>query len=223
MKIVAIVQGRMSSQRLPGKILKLIQGKPMIEYVLESALAAEKIDSVVLATSSESSDDPVAEFAIEKKFPVSRGPLGDVADRFLAAAEQVGAEVIVRISGDSPLIDPRVIDRGVEVFGSANCPLVTNVRPRTFPPGCSVEVFSVEALQMVHPTMTQEEREHVTPAIYRGKFRNFEHSSDLSGCPLTVDTAEDFDVVSRVVAEMSRRHTEYTIDETVAIRNRVVA
>lgn len=223
MRVIAVVQGRMSSQRLPGKILRSIAGKPMIQYVIESVRMAQNVSEVVLATSDQASDDPVAEFAIEHGVPLVRGNLEDVAGRFLRVAEEYEAEVIVRISGDSPLIDHRVIDLGVEVFQASACPLVTNVRPRTYPPGCSVEVFSVSALQAVYPDMGVSEREHVTPALYHGKFKNFVHSADLSDSPLTVDTAEDFELMVQIIEAMDRAPMEYTVDETVDLRARVAA
>lgn len=216
MRIAAIVQARMSSRRLPGKILQQLLGKPMVQFLLERLQLCRAIDSWVLATSTDSSDDPVEEFARTAGIPWFRGPLDDVPRRLLMAAESVGADVILRLSGDSPFLDQAVIDRGAELFRTGQWDIVTNVRPRTFPPGCSVEVIGAETLRAVVETMPDEEREHVIRPLYDDPaltVHNYEHSRDLSDLRLTVDDRDEFEAAERILGAMTRSHLQYSIDE----------
>jgi spore coat polysaccharide biosynthesis protein SpsF len=139
----------MSSQRLLGKILRILAGKPMLQWVLESVAASASLDDVVLATSNETSDDPVREYADSAGWSLVRGSSDDVRARFLLAAETMGADVLVRICGDSPLMDHRVIDRAVTEFRCGEWDMVTNVLERTFPRGLSVEVYAASWLALV--------------------------------------------------------------------------
>ena len=216
MKILTIVQARMSSQRLPGKILQQLLGKPMVQYLLERVELCQAFESWVLATSTDPSDDPVEELANEAGYPVFRGPLDDVTDRCLQAADADGADAILRLSGDSPFVDQAVIDLGAKLFRSGQWDLVTNLRPRTYPPGCSIEVVGVETLRRASKTMPNEDREHVIHALYADPtltVHNYEHRRYLSDLRLTVDNQEEFDNAERILKAMTRPHTEYSIDE----------
>lgn len=206
----------MSSRRLPGKILKQLHGKPMVQYLLERVERCENHDSWVLATSTDPSDDPVEEFATQAGYPLFRGSLDDVAERCLGAAAADGADAILRLSGDSPFLDQAVIDRGAELFRTGKWDLVTNVRPRTYPPGCSVEVVGVETLKKAAESMPEEEREHVIRALYSDSaltVKNYEHHRDLSDLRLTVDDQAEFENAERILGKMTRPHTDYGIDE----------
>ena len=225
-KLVAVIQARMSSRRLPGKVLLSLRGKPMIQYVMDSVRKAKEVDEVVLATSDETSDDLVADFGARQGAMVVRGPLDDVAGRFLLAASQSNADGIVRICGDSPLLDYRIIDRCARLFRAGDWDMVSNRIPRTFPPGCTVEVIGHLVLQKIYPSMIVEDREHVTSALYQNQSVSIQPvicDSDLSGNPLVVDSAEDFALVEQIFEKMSRPHTDYTLDEVVALRKEVVA
>jgi len=204
MKITAIVHARMSSRRLPGKTLKPILGKPLIQYLLERMNFCQEIDDWILATSVDGSDDPVEAFAKEAGFPCFRGPLDDVALRVLQAADQTQTDAVVRLSGDSPFLDQTVIDDGARLYREGKRDLITNVKPRTFPPGCSVEVLGVKMLRERWESIPEAEREHVTSHLYQ----------DPS---LTVDTAEEFEQAERILQAMTRPHTEYSIDEVVVL------
>lgn len=166
----------MGSSRLPGKILLDIAGKPMIQHVIERTRRANSLDAVVVATTTDPSDDPVAAFAAAMGFPCTRGSLHDVLDRYYQAAKTHQADIIVRITGDCPLIDPNVIDRTVQ--------LVTNPQPspadfacnrlpppfgRSFPIGLDVEVCTFAALEQAWSEASETfHREHVMPFLYEG-------------------------------------------------------
>lgn len=206
----------MSSRRLPGKILQQLLGKPMVQYLLERVEHCEEHDSWALATSTDPSDDPVEEFAKSAGYRFFRGPLDDVVERCIKAADADGADAILRLSGDSPFLDQAVIDRGAELFRKGEFDLVTNVRPRTYPPGCSVEVVGVETLRRASESMPDEEREHVIRALYSDpelNVHNYEHHRDLSDLRLTVDDLAEFQNAERVLGKMTRPHTDYGIDE----------
>jgi len=197
MRIVGVVQARFSSRRLPGKILMQLCGRPSLDYVLDSLAHAERLDGIMLATSTDPSDDATALFASQRSIPCYRGSLDNVALRMLRAGDEQQALAIVRINGDSPLIDPSLIDRGVGLFLEQSVDLVSNVSPRTFPKGQSVEVIALSALRAAIASMTSSaEREHVTPYIYahpeRFSIRSFGTDAPRPDVQLSIDDAEDF-------------------------------
>jgi len=198
---VTIIQARMGSSRLPGKVLMDIAGRPMLGWVFERARRARLVDEVVLATTIDPSDDPVAAYCQSHGYAHTRGSLGDVLDRYYQAARSQQADIIVRVTGDCPLIDPELIDDVIEVFlgeaprvaerleiSEANDPdarqsrypfdFAANRLPppfkRTYPIGLDVEVCSFQALERAWQEATQTfEREHVMPYLYSqpGRFR----------------------------------------------------
>jgi spore coat polysaccharide biosynthesis protein SpsF len=181
---VAIIQGRMGSSRLPGKVLLEIAGKPMLQHVIERTRRARNLDALVVATSSESADDPIAQFCASQAVPCSRGSLYDVLDRFYQAAKARRAGVVVRITADCPMIDPDLIDATIAlVTGSGVLPqpggqsvqidFAANRLPppfgRSFPIGLDVEVCTFAALQRAWQESTETfHREHVMPFLYEG-------------------------------------------------------
>ncbi len=185
-KIVAIIQGRMSSSRLPGKVLLEIAGKPMIQHVIERTRRARTLDLVTVATTTDPSDDPVAVFAASLEVPCTRGSLHDVLDRYYQAAKMHEADVIVRITADCPAIDPEVIDQTVKLITAHSSPqparqsrggLITDFScnrlpppfTRSFPIGLDVEACSLAALERAWKESTETfHREHVMPFLYEG-------------------------------------------------------
>jgi spore coat polysaccharide biosynthesis protein SpsF (cytidylyltransferase family) len=165
---LAVVQARMSSSRLPGKTLADIDGEPALALLLRRLKRARGIGEIVVATSTDASDDPVAELAAQLGAGVMRGPLADVLARFvLALGSRVGP--IVRVTGDCPMIDPHVVDLTVECFLSVpGCAYASNVAPRTYPDGLDVEVVDADALrELDREDLTPGEREHVGRATRR--------------------------------------------------------
>ncbi len=170
MRTVAIVQARTGSSRLPRKVLAPICGRPMLLHVVERAAAARRVDEVAVATSSAPDDDAIAELCREHGIACVRGSEQDVLDRYHRAAQALDAGVIVRITGDCPLIDPQVIDRAIEARGACDADYAANVLLYTYPNGLDVEVFRRDALERAwREARLPAEREHVTPYIRTGE------------------------------------------------------
>ena len=196
MKHVAFIQARMSSSRLPGKVLERIGSVPMIVFMLRRVARCSRLHQVVVATSTDSSDDPLSREVVKHGFACYRGDLFDVLGRFNSAAEEFAADVIVRLTGDCPLVDCDLIDRAVSILTSDNFQYVSNVDPATYPNGLDVEVFTRDALSRAHrEARLPRDREHVTPYIRRHNAQfaqtNFSSVVDLSSMRWTVDHADD--------------------------------
>ncbi len=211
MKTVAIIQARMGSSRLPGKVLETIAGKPMLQWVIERTQAARKVDQVVLATTIETSDDKVAAFAASLGIGVVRGSVDDVLDRYYQSAKRFAPDLIVRITADCPMIDPQIIDRAIARFQEGGYDYVSTADPvPTFPDGLDVSVTSMAILERVwKEAALKSEREHVFPYVYKNpdKFRlgTVIHDIDLSAMRWTVDEAVDLEFVRTVYAELGAR------------------
>lgn len=202
MKIVAVVQARMGSTRLPNKVMKSINGSPMIELLLARLSRSRKVDQIVLATSTDSRNEPLAVHVQKLGYLVVRGSENDVLQRYLDAAQQAQADIVVRITGDCPLVDPMLVDQVIEKFLTKKVDYLSNTAPATFPDGLDVEVFTLAALeQAARETSDAFDREHVTPYLRKpGCFRTaaYTNEQDLSGLRWTVDEPADFIVVSHV-------------------------
>lgn len=223
--IVAIIQARMGSTRLPGKILKNVLGKPLLGYLIDRLKGSRHVNKIVIATTDQKQDDPIAVYAKNQNVEVFRGSEDDVLDRYAKAAKQSGAGVVVRITSDCPLIDPSVIDRGVQIFLDNDADYVTNTLTRTYPRGMDVEVFSREALEIAaDKAIAKEEREHVTPYIVRHpdlfKQRNFIYSHDNSSLRWTVDTQEDFMLISKLIELVYPENPDFTLEDLLLINQK---
>lgn len=202
--IVAILQARMSSSRLPGKVMKPILGMPMIGRHIERLNRCDSLDRIVVATSRDPSDDGLAAYAEGLGVRVFRGALDDVLGRFQGAALSNGpATHVVRLTADCPLADPGVIDACVWRHVETGADYTSNTLERTYPDGLDVEVMTAAALKTMQAEAKDPyEREHVTPFLYRNpdRFRiaQLTQRAQLSDRRWTVDTAEDFEFVSRV-------------------------
>lgn len=202
MTTVAIVQARMGSTRLPNKVMKPIGGMPMIELLLKRLAQAKLVDQIVVATSSDPRNHALVDHVTAMGHVCWRGSENDVLERFLDAAAAARADVVVRITGDCPLVDPALIDDAVSRFRNADVDYLSNVSPPTFPDGLDIEVFSFNALKKAaSETDAPFDREHVTPYLREsGRFSQGEmrNSEDLSALRWTVDEPGDFEVVSNV-------------------------
>ena len=222
MTIGAIIQARTSSRRLPGKVLATLAGKPMLEHLIAGLRQASELDLLVLATSAEQGDDPIAAFAGRLGLPCHRGPLADVAGRFREAAGEHGLDGFVRVNGDSPLLDYRLVDRAVSMFRSGEFDLVTNVLPRTFPTGQSVEVLDARFFAALYELLEDpQDLENVTPYIYRHRDRyrvgTFESDPAYPGVRMAVDTEDDLARVESMLDRMAKPHWEYGVDALVSL------
>lgn len=207
MKTVAIVQARMGSTRLPGKVLMDIAGKTMLARVVERARRAKRLDAVVVAATVDSRDDAIAGECRRIGVPLFRGSQEDVLDRYYRCAVDQAADPVVRITSDCPLLDPEVVDRVVASFLLERPDYTSNVVERTYPQGLDVEVVRMEALARAWREAKQPyERAHVTPYVYqhpdRFRIAGVEAERDYSRHRWTVDTADDLAFVRAVYGEL---------------------
>lgn len=200
----------MSSRRLAGKALLDVRGRVLLGRVIDRLRLAQRLSRIIVATSDQADDQAVADFCAGEGIECARGDLEDVTRRFRQVIERERAEAFVRISGDSPLIDPALVDQAVSYFQQGACDLVTNVRPRTFPKGQSVEVLlSKTFLRACESMTTDAQREHVT-GIYYERPETYRTVSFTSGMAcgelkLTVDTREDLAVIEAVLERSGDR------------------
>ncbi len=210
MKTVAIIQARMASTRLPGKIMMDLAGKPLLEQVVRRAQRAKPIDLVVVATSDRQADDVVAQFCLGSGIACFRGSEDDVLDRFYQTAKHFDANIIVRLTADCPLLDPDVVDQVIRFFESGRYDYVSNFFWLSYPDGLDSEVFSWQTLERAWKEANlKSEREHVTPYIWKqpNLFRlgNVKNDLDLSALRWTVDEPCDLEFVRQVYGYLSDR------------------
>ena len=208
MTAIAIIQARMGSTRLPGKVLADLGGRPALAWTVRAAAAVPGIERAVVATSESAADDAIAEWCEGEGVPCHRGPEDDVLARYHMAARAEGAEVIMRLTADCPLLDPSVCGEVLMLLEREGADYVSNVDPRSWPDGLDCEVFTAAALNAAAgEAESPVEREHVTPFI-----QNRRHRFDILNvtCPLpglaaerwTLDTPEDLDFLTRVIARL---------------------
>ncbi len=201
--VLAIVQARLSSTRLPGKVLMPILGRPMLWRQLERVKLAKSIDRLIVATSDQPEDRQLVDMCREFGVECYCGSLDDVLDRFYQAARLYQADHIVRLTGDCPVADPQVIDAVIDCYRSGNCDYASNINPPTFPDGLDVEVMRFDCLEQAwREAKLPSQREHVTPFIWqqpqRFKLVNFTNDTVLSHLRWTVDEPEDFEFITKV-------------------------
>ena len=229
-KAVAVVLARMTSNRLPGKVLRPLCGKPVLEYLLERLEVADCVDRFVVATSATAADDNIAEYCATREVPCFRGSLDDVAGRTLGAANSLGAEFFFRANADSPLLAIDLFEDALAQLDRDPADLVTNVNPRTHPPGASVELIRTAALERACQRMSHEEREHVTLHFYRNSAHFQLAPLETSRMPhtdpnvrLVVDDATDFQRMTTLIEMMDRPHWEYDTEEVIALAREALA
>ena len=236
-KVIAIVQARVGSTRLPGKVLKKINGKPLIEILFHRLNQSKKIDKIILATSKNTENDPLVKLITKLGDDVFRGSENDVLGRYYNAAKSYTPKTVVRITGDCPIIDPTLVDEVISLYEKEKADYVSNTNPPTFPDGLDTEVFSFEALKVAHEQAKEPfDREHVTPFIkthHQFNRMNLENELDLSNERWTVDNPEDFIVVENIlnyfapnldfswkeVLELKQSNPEYFTANQNIIRN----
>lgn len=220
--VLAILQARTSSHRLPGKVLSPILGTPMILRALERISRAERIDHLVLATSTDPSDDPLAEVVEGAGYRVHRGPLEDVLSRFLQVLDGADDTTVVRLTGDNVLCDPAVVDRVIDEHLGSGADYTANTLERSYPRGLDVEVFRADALRAVDPlAVAIEEREHVTIGIYRRpevfSLHSVTQTPDRSDLRWTVDYPEDLAFARAVYESLFAENPTFGQEEVVAL------
>ncbi|HIB54796.1 MAG TPA: hypothetical protein EYO39_08330 [Nitrospirales bacterium] len=221
--IVAIIQARLGSSRLPGKVLKEVQGRPLLSYMLERVAQSAYIGQIVVAITNRSQDDPIVDCCHKEGIAVFRGDEDDALDRYYQCASSFHADTIVRLTADCPLMDPKVIDAVVAEYISGNYDYVANTIPpnATFPDGMDVEVFSFAALERAwREARKPSEREHVTFYFWKNtdcfKTHRYDLEESLSHYRLTVDYPEDFEVVSKILSELYPRNANFTMQDIIS-------
>ncbi|MBI3544754.1 MAG: glycosyltransferase family protein [Deltaproteobacteria bacterium] len=225
MKTGIVVQARMTSTRLPGKVLKPVCGKPLLEIELERLRRSKRAQEVVVATTGQAADDPVVELCKRLSVPFFRGSEDDVLSRFYETAKKYGLDVIARTTADCPVIDPAVIDLAFETFLEVpgRYDYVSNTLKRTYPRGLDVEVFSFKALEeAAREAKETVQREHVTPFIHRqpGRYKQgmvLNPLGDLSHHRWTVDVTEDFDLISRMIEALYPKKPDFSFADMLAL------
>jgi len=211
MKVIAIVQARMGSKRLPNKMLSKIGNKPLIEILLDRLSKAKKINKIILATSVSKNNDTLVEVVKKLGYKFFRGSEENVLERFYLAAKKYNPEVVVRITGDCPLVDCHLVDKTINNYLNNQVDYVSNTNPPTYPDGLDVEVFSFKALELAYQKAeTASDLEHVTPFIHNSKLfktNNIENSEDLSMLRWTVDEQADLDVIREIY-----KYFNYNVD-----------
>jgi len=207
MKYVAIVQARMGSSRLPGKVLKPLGNQSLIGYLLARLSRVDRLSEIVLATTDQTVDDPLAKHVAQLGYRVVRGSEDNVLSRFGKVLEETQPDVVLRITGDCPFLMPELITRGIQEFQDLDVDYLSNIDPPTFPDGFDLEIFKAHALRRaIVETNDPYDLEHVTPYLRRSKSftkGNITHEQDLSGLRLTVDEKVDLDVVRALAGEFS--------------------
>jgi spore coat polysaccharide biosynthesis protein SpsF len=210
MKITAIVQARMGSTRLPGKVLTDLGGQSVLSRVIRRLQRASMVSEVAVATTVSAKDDGIVSACHELGVQCLRGSEPDVLDRYLKAAENLHADAVVRITSDCPLIDSELVDRVIRAFVDQQADFACNVLPRTYPRGLDAEVFAVAALRKAWEVAEQPyQREHVTPLFYERRdlfrFASVRSEQDFSQYRWTLDTPEDLRLIREIYGCLGNR------------------
>jgi spore coat polysaccharide biosynthesis protein SpsF len=223
-KVAAIIQARMGSTRLPGKVLKKVLGKTLLEYQIERVKRAKTIDEIIIATTTKESDAPIVQLCQQLSIPYYRGSEEDVLSRYYEAATEFGVDVVVRLTSDCPIIDPNVIDKVVEHYleNKDQYDYVSNTLTRTYPRGLDTEVMSYEVLKRAYEEAKElMYREHVTAYIYHhpDQFRlcNVSNEKDESKHRWTVDTEEDFLLIKNILETLYPINPLFTLEDVIQI------
>lgn len=209
--IGCIIQARMDSSRLPGKVMKKVDNtNPLLFYVINQLKFSQSLEKIVVATTTKKIDEKICNFTMKQKIDCFRGSELDVLDRFYKCAKQFALSTIIRIPADKPLIDPTIVDEIIKIFQTNSYDYVTNFLVPTFPSGTEVEVFSFKALEQAWKNAKlPSEREHVTPYLYNKKnklkIRNIENKENLSHFRWAVDRMEDLKLVRILISRIKNR------------------
>jgi len=237
MKIILLIQARMGSTRLPGKVMKLVNGKPMISLLLERVSNVKNISKVIVTTSEQPENDILVDYVKEVGGDFFRGSENDVLDRFYRAAKVFKGDMIVRITADCPLLDPQLIDDIIDFALKNKKDYCSNVIPPTFPDGQDVEVFTFASLEKCWKEATlKSDREHVTTYIRKNASHNnkdlfssinYTYTKNISHIRMTVDEPDDLDCISNLVRVLGRDaqwtlYTDYIINHQDEFKNQSI-
>jgi spore coat polysaccharide biosynthesis protein SpsF (cytidylyltransferase family) len=223
--VVAIVQARLGSSRLPGKVLMSLAGIPVIDRVISQLQYSSRLSGIVVATTEKPEDDRLVEHLCQRNVRFFRGSELDVLDRYYQCALCIGANSIVRVTADCPFIDPSVVDQVVDLYERSQAMYASNIEPETFPDGLDVEVFSFEALEWSwRESSAASDREHVTQFIRRHSDwfsrANLESPVKLDDLRWTLDEPADYQFLDQVARQFSAKLGPVSINEILEILQR---
>jgi len=220
MRKLIIVQARMTSTRLPGKVMKIVCGKPLLEHLINRLKRVKCADQIVIATTVNETEDIIVDLCKKLDISYFRGSEEDVLGRYYETAVEYGGDVIIRITSDCPVIDPDVVDYLIDFYmkNLKKYDYVSNTLKRTYPRGMDVEIFSFSLLKEAHErAKREEEREHVTPFIKKRpqQFRlyNILYKTDMSRCRWTVDTPEDLELISKMFEALFYQNPSFSLKD----------
>ena len=215
-KIAAIIEARMTSTRLPGKVMMEVNGKPMLSYLVDRLKQVEQLDEIVLATTQNESDDCLCDFSEKENISLYRGSEQDVMSRVIEAAEMYGAEIIVEITGDCPIIDPLIIDYILNVYLENNYDYVANDCSNSYPVGMDVQVYSLDVLRK-SSSMTEDalDREHVTRHILNNDVDFKKKIIDAPGLGLTLDELNDFRLIAKIIQHFGSDYCFFGCEDVI--------
>lgn len=223
-RVVIILQARMGASRLPGKPLKKVLGRTLLSYQLERLRRSHSASEIVVATTTEPQDDQIAEFCNSENIPVYRGSPLDVLDRYYQAAKLFAADYVVRVTGDCPIIDPEIVDQVIDYYLGQlpKFEYLSNSIVHTYPRGLDVEIFSFALLERAHiNAKLPEEREHVTLHFYTHpesfSVGNVASNKDVSHHRWTVDTMEDFELISKILSTLYPLKSTFNTEDVLAL------
>jgi len=201
-KVGAVILARMRSERLPGKVMLSLKGKPALQWIVERLKNSKYLDNIIIATSDDMSCDPIAGMCVRLGYSYFRGSEEDVLDRFVKASKPYNLDAVVRITGDCPMVDWRIVDTLISLFFTNKCDYCSNVLRRTFPIGFDVEVIATSILEEIDELAEGVDRQHITTYIYKthpDKYKMVDlvagKELDYPGLRVTLDTLEDYIVI----------------------------
>lgn len=220
--IACFVQARYSSRRLPGKVMKEILGKPMLELQIERLRHARRIDKIIVVTSVSEDDDRIAAFCADRSIECFRGSLENVLDRFYQAAKKYRPDHIIRVTGDCPLIDPAVVDGMVGLYLDSKADYGTNCVPPTFPDGLDAEIFPFKVLEKAKSeAVLPSHIEHISPYFEDQpslfKIVNFSSKNNYSDLRWTVDEPDDLELVRKIFESLYPSKPSFSMSDILSL------
>lgn len=213
--ITLVICARCSSKRFPNKVLKKINGIPLILQVYERVKNSKYVDNIIVATSNKNSDDKLNKLCLKHNINCYRGSLNNVFSRFINIIKIYKTDIVIRISADSPFIDSKLIDQSIKMFLSKKVDIVTNIFKRSYPKGQSIEVFDKKIFTKTkNLNLTSFDKEHVSPYFYKNrnkyKILNFELKNNLSSYNLTIDFKEDLFLFNKILKKIQKKNIYYS-------------
>ncbi|SHE87570.1 spore coat polysaccharide biosynthesis protein SpsF [Tissierella praeacuta DSM 18095] len=227
MKTIAIIQARMGSARLPGKVMMKIGGKTVLDHVIARIKQSKEVDEIVIATTIKENDNQIVDEVNRLGVKFFRGSEEDVLSRYYYAAKENEADIVARITSDCPLIDPKIVDEVIKFYKEHEYAMVVNassdLSKRTFPRGLDVEIFSFDQLEIAFTNADEKyQREHVTPFIYENNDNIFYYKNniDYSKHRWTLDTKEDFELICKIYDELYKGSHDFFLKDIIELFQR---